>query len=112
MADNRSTLARFTTAAGQVGSILSQTDMDVLDRAQLKLIGTIKRLLADTRLDIRDWEMSDSREEMQRHGHEAVKRLEQSREAILLASQHDIFSAIDVAQISAQFDHFTSELRR
>jgi hypothetical protein len=108
----QSLLTRFTSAAGRIGVILSQRDVDLLDRMELKLVGTIKRLLADTRLDIRDWEMADSREEMQRHAHEAVQRLEQVREAILLASERDIFSAIDIAEISAQFDHFAAELRR
>lgn len=111
MADNRSTLGRFTTAAGHVGSILSRLDIDALDPTQVKVVGTIKRLLADTRLDIRDWEMAETREDMVRFGRDGLRRLEQSREAILLASQHDIFSPIDVAEILAQFDQFAAELR-
>jgi hypothetical protein len=111
MGDNRSLLTRFTTIAGQIGSILSRLDLDLMDRNELKLIGTIKRLLADTRLDIRDWEMSDSRAEMQKNAQEALKRLEQSREAILLASERNIFSAIDIAEFTAQFDHIAAELR-
>lgn len=91
--------------------ILSQRDVDYMDRTELKLVGTIKHLLADTRLDIRDWEMADSREEMQQNAREALKRLEQTREMILLASEKNIFSAVDVAEISAQFDTFAYELR-
>jgi hypothetical protein len=112
MTDNRSLLQRFTSAAGQVGAILSQVDLDMLDRSQIKLIGTIKHLLADARLDIRDWEMSDSREEMQRNAHEAVKRIDQARASILLASEHDLFTAINVADITSQFDYIESELRK
>lgn len=103
---------QFTSVAGHAGSILTRLDIDLLDHTQLKLVGTIKRLLADTRLDIRDWEMADSREEMQKHAREALKRLEQVRQSILLASQHDIFSAIDIAELSAHFDHIASELRK
>jgi hypothetical protein len=103
---------RFTTVVGQVGSILNRLDLDTMDRRDITLTGAIKRLLADTRLDIRDWEMADSRAEMQRHASEAVKRLEQSREAILLASEHNLFSPVDIAEISAQFDHFAYELRK
>ncbi|MDB5181620.1 MAG: hypothetical protein JWP13_383 [Candidatus Saccharibacteria bacterium] len=109
---NQSLLTRFTTMAGRVGVILSALDLDLLDRPQLRLVGTIKRLLADTRLDIRDWEMSDSRAEMQKNAAEALGRLDQVRASILLASEHDIFSTIDVAEISAQFDMFESELRK
>lgn len=111
MEQNRTLLARFTTVIGRVGTILNTTDMDSLDRTQLKLVGTIKRLLADTRLDIRDFEMSDSRAEMRQNGQEAIKRLEQVRASILLASEHDIFSSIDVSEISAEFDRFEIELK-
>lgn len=112
MQSNQSLLTRFTAVAGQIGSILSNVDLDVSDRAQIKLVGTIKRLVADARLDIRDFEMAETREEMLHFAHEAIKRLEQTREAILLASQHNIFSAIEVGEISAQLDLFASELRR
>jgi hypothetical protein len=111
MVDNGSLLARFTRVVGQVGTILSNVDIDVTDRAQLKLVGTIKHLMADTRLDIRDWEMAETREEMLRYGADAFKRMEQAREAILLASQNNIFSPIEVAEISAQFDRFAVELK-
>jgi hypothetical protein len=111
MEDKRSLLARFTSVAGRIGSILNATDMYLLDRQQLKLTGTIKHLLQDARLDIRDWEMADTREEMQRHGRDALERLEQARASILLASEHNLFSAIDVAEITAQFEHFAAELK-
>jgi hypothetical protein len=112
MTEQRSLLQRFTTVAGQAGSILNALDIDMLDSGQLKLVGTIKRLLADTRLDIRDWEMSESREEMQENAQEALKRLEQARASILLASEHGMFSAIDIAELTALFDHIAAELRR
>lgn len=112
MEDSGSLLRQFTMAAGQVGSILSRLDIDMLDRAQIKLVGTIKRLLQDVRLDIRDWEVADSREEMQIHAKEALQRLEQAHETILLASEHNIFSAIDIADITARFDRIAAGLRR
>lgn len=112
MDGSHSLLAQFTKVAGLAGSILNRLDIDLLDHTQLKLVGTIKRLLADTRLDIRDWEMADSRSEMRRHSREALKRLEQVRQSILLASQHDIFSSMEIAELSAYFDHIASELRQ
>jgi hypothetical protein len=112
MVEGTSLLARFTSVIGRVGAILNQRDVDIMDRAELKLVGSLKHMLADTRLDIRDWEMADSREEMQRSAREALHRLEQVRELILQASQKNIFSAVDVAEISAQFDRFAVELRR
>jgi hypothetical protein len=112
MENGQSLLVRFTSVVGRIGSILNGVDIDALDRSQLKLVGTIKRLLADARLDIRDWEMSDSRAEMQKNAREAINRIDQSRASILLASEHDLFSAIDIAEITAQFDVFEAELRR
>jgi hypothetical protein len=108
----QSLLQHFTRVAGQVGAILVQIDLDVADRAQIKLVGTIKHLLQDTRLDIRDWEMADSRADMQRNAREALKRIEQVRSSILLASEHNIFSAIDIAEFSAQFDLVASRLQQ
>lgn len=110
--EDSSILQQFTKIAGHAGSILNRLDIDLLDHMQLKLVGTIKRLLADTRLDIRDWEMADSREEMQKHAREALKRLEQVRHSILLASEHNIFSPIEIAELSAHFDHIASGLRK
>jgi len=106
----QSLLTRFTKVAGQVGSILSRVDLELYGSGEVKLIGTIKHLLQDARLDIRDWELADSRVEMQKYARDALKRLEQVRASILLASEHDIFTAIEVADISAQFDRAAAEL--
>lgn len=111
MAHNQSLLQRFTAIAGQVGSILNKADPDLLDKSELRLVGSIKHLMADARLDIRDWEMADSRVEMDRGAKEALKRLEQARASILLASEHNLFSAIDIAEITAQFDSVVAELK-
>jgi len=110
MEQKGSLLTRFTSVAGRVGSILTQLDLDELSSTDLRIVGTIKHLLADTRLDIRDWEMSDSRAELEQNAEQALKRLKQVRASMLLASEHDLFSAIDIANISAYFDHFEIEL--
>lgn len=112
MAESGSLLSRFTGVAGQIGTVLGQSGLDALDRSQIKLVGTIKRLAADARLDIRDWEMADSQGEMQRYGREALKRIDQLRASILLASEQDLFSAIHVADITSRLDAFESELRQ
>lgn len=111
MGDDRSLLARFTTVAGRVGTILVQQDTDLLDRADLKLVGTIKQLLADARLDIRDYEMAETRADMRDAAIEALSRIDQARDAILLASERGMFSAIDIAELMAHFDHIASEMR-
>lgn len=108
----QSLLTHFTKVAGQVGAILTHIDLDTSDRPQMKLVGTIKHLLQDVRLDIRDWELADSRAEMQHLAKEGLKRLEQLHQALLLASEHDMFTAIEVADIAAQFDHAAARLQQ
>jgi DNA-binding FrmR family transcriptional regulator len=112
MTESRSLLTRFTRVAGQVGSILSRVDLDLYGPAEVKLIGTIKHLLQDARLDIRDWELADSRAEMQKYARDGLKRIEQVRASILMASERDIFTAVEVAEISAQLDFAANELRQ
>ncbi len=112
MQDSQSLLKQFTSIVGQIGAILNRLDLYLLDRTSLKLVGTIKHLLADTRLDIRDWEMSDSRIDMQKNAQQALERLEQARASILAASEQNFFSAIEIAEISAQFDVVVRELRK
>jgi hypothetical protein len=112
MEENQSLLKQFTTIVGQIGSILNRFDQDTLDRPALRLVGTIKHLLADTRLDIRDWEMSDSRAEMQQNARQAIERLEQARTGILMASEQNIFTAIEIAEVSARFDVIVRELKK
>lgn len=112
MPDDQSLLKQFTGIVGQVGSILNRLDIAVLDRPTLKLVGTIKHLLADARLDIRDWEMSDSRAELRDNAKQALERLEQARASILLASEQNIFTSIEIAELSAQLDVILRELKK
>lgn len=111
MAGSISTLQRFTTLISYAGNILNALDTDTLDRSDQKIITALKLLMADARLDIRDYEMADSRAEMIKYSKSATKRLEQTREMILLASEHNIFGAIDVAQLTAELEQIAAEVR-
>lgn len=111
MAGSVSALQRFTTLISYAGNILNALDQDTLDRSQQRTIAALKRLMADARLDIRDYEMADSREEMTRHSKAATRRLEQTREMILLASEGNIFGAVDVAQLTAELEQIAAEVR-
>jgi hypothetical protein len=86
-------------------------DVDMLERSEQRIVKQIKGLLADGRLDIRDYELSETRDEQLRHAAIARERLEQLRLNVLAASEHNLFSAVDVAQISAQVDEIVSNLR-
>ncbi|MFA5004254.1 MAG: hypothetical protein WC498_03210 [Candidatus Saccharimonadales bacterium] len=94
----------------QVGTTLRAVDVDSLEADGRRVVLNIKRLMVDTRLDIRDYELSETREEQLKYAHEGKKRLEQFRRSILTASEYNIFSAIDVAQLTAELDQIREDL--
>jgi hypothetical protein len=94
----------------QINSILSAIDVDAAPAKERELIALLKRQIVDVRLDIRDFDYSETRAEQLRHGKQARNRLEQLQKTILTASEHGIFSAIDVAHVSAGAQHISSQL--
>ena len=64
-------------------------------------IKLLKRDMADARLDVRDYELADTRDEQRKLAGEAKARLKTVEQGILAASQYNIFSAVEVAQLSA-----------
>ncbi len=109
MADSALTLVSRLNM--QLSGIVTALDIDIIGRETAKILAKIKQLSPEVRLDVRDWEMADSRIEMEQNAKAAVKRLEELRLNILKASEHGIFSAIDVIHLSAQIDAITEELR-
>lgn len=79
-----------------------------LVQQELKLL---KRDLTDARLDIRDYELAETKAEQRQLGLDASKRLMGVQQGILAASQYNIFSAIEVAQLSAQIAQLQEQLQ-
>lgn len=71
----------------------------------------LKRDLTDARLDIRDYEFAETKAEQQQPGSDARKRLASVEQRILAVSQHDIFSAVEVAKLSAQIAQLQDQLQ-
>jgi len=90
--------------------ILAAVDVTALDVKAAKLVAEIKQQVVDARLDIRDWEMSETRQEQLQNERIASKRLEDLRRDILAASEYNIFSAVDVAQLTARIDSIAEQL--
>ena len=105
-----SALVLTTRLMNQLNSKLAALDIDLVGKETAKALTAIRRLAADARLDVRDFEMADSRAEMQENGLTATKRLEELRKQILKASEHGIFGAVDVAVLSAEIDAIIAEL--
>ena len=70
----------------------------------------LKRDVANARLDIRDYELAETKIEQVRLGSDATKRLEAVRHGILAVSQNNVFGAVEVAQLSAQIESLIERL--
>ena len=76
-----------------------------------RVVASLKSELTDARLDIRDYELSETREEQLGKVRDAKRRLELIRKGILAASEYNIFTAIDVAQLTAQLEQISENVR-
>jgi hypothetical protein len=70
----------------------------------------LKRAMAEVRLDIRDYEFASTRAEQLVLAAVANQRIAGVREGMLVLSQDGIFSAIDIAHMSAIIDQITEQL--
>jgi multidrug efflux pump subunit AcrA (membrane-fusion protein) len=86
-------------------------DLDLLSHEERFIISELKRLAADARLDVRDYEYAQTRAEQLGALHEAKQRLEQLNEQLLTASGRNLFSAVDTAQFSALIQVIISQLQ-
>lgn len=91
-------------------SLLSALDDSALEREARVAVASLKRLAVDVRLNVRDYELSESRQEQQVNRGIAVRDLETLREGVLAASEYNIFSAVDVAQLTAHLDSVIESL--
>ena len=94
-------ITRIIAAARAAGLFEGQAQQDT------KLL---KRDLTDARLDIRDYELAETKAEQLQLGKDARQRLASVQQGILAASQYNVFSAIEVAQLSAQIAQLQEQL--
>ena len=102
--------ALCTQLEGQLKRLLAGQDVTALPTDIRKVTASIKRTMADARLDVRDYEYAETRAEQKEHAEAGIKRLEQVRQAVLAASEYNVFSAIDVAQTTAIIEQITKHL--
>jgi hypothetical protein len=99
-----------TQLASELKGRLSAIDVYQLPAPERKIVTDLQHNLADARLDTRDYELSETRDEQLDNAKVAKKRLTKVRKDILAASEYNIFSSIDVAQLTATIDHITERL--
>lgn len=111
MVENDSPFLAMKSLETQLSGVLSGFDILELPKAEQKIIAMLRRDATDARLDLRDYELSETRDEQLGKAQEAKKRLERIRKGILAASEYNVFSAPEVAQLSAKLEQIIENVR-
>lgn len=94
----------------QINGIMSSFDVTDLPAKQRELVAQLKHQLVDVRLDARDYEYAQTRAEQSQAAVAGRKRLAELHKGVLKASEHNMFGAVDTAQISARIEQLMSEM--
>lgn len=91
-----------------IKGLLRTLDTDMLDKDERKLMSSLKRLAIDARLDIRDYELSETRPEQVENAVKAKNIVFKLQAAILATG--NVFGPADVAHLSAQLEQINGKL--
>ena len=106
--NNRSPFLAMQQVERQLKDLVRQIDVDSLNVPDKKALASIRQMALDAKLDIRDYELSETREEQIKKAHEARKRITELV-AVIVATGYS-FGPADVAQLSAQLDQIKGRL--
>jgi hypothetical protein len=105
MADQSPFLA-MQRAETQIKALLRTVDTDLLAPDEKKAMASLRRFAHEARLDIRDYELSETRAEQVGKAAAAQKRLNKLKTTLLAVSQ--AFGPADIAQLDAQLEEIKS----
>ena len=105
---NTSPFLAMQRVEGELKRLVRQIDPDSLELDEKKALGQLRRLSLDTRLDIRDYELSETRLEQISKAVDAKNCLAKLEAAMLSASM--VFGPADIAQLSAQLEQINGWL--
>lgn len=106
--ENTSPFLSMQRTEAQLKALLRSLDPDTLEPVEKKAVASLRRSAVDTRLDVRDYELSETREEQLKCAAAAKKRLARLRATILAAGA--AFGPADVAQLTAQLEQIESRI--
>jgi hypothetical protein len=95
----------------QVNMILRKTDWTELSEKGRKAVEELRQDLSDAKTYSTDYELSEMRDEQLDNAKKAKKWLEKSRQAILRASEFNVFGPIDTAHLTAQIEQAQADLK-
>jgi hypothetical protein len=107
--ENRSPFLAMQRVEGHIKSLLRTIDVDSLNISERKSLTGLRRLAIDARLDIRDYELSETRDEQLKCAVAAKNRLGKLRAAILAVGS--AFGPADVAQLTAELEQIEDRIR-
>lgn len=91
--------------------VLRQTNLNEVSEKGRKAVAELRQNLSDAKIYALDYELSETRDEQLGNAKKSKSFLSKARQCILKASEHDVFSAIDVAHLSAQIDQLAGDLK-
>jgi len=89
-------------AETQIKTLLRGVDTDLLSPDERKAMASLRRLAADARLDIRDYELSETREEQLGKARDAHRVLTKLKATLIAVSA--AFGPADIAHLDAQLE--------
>jgi hypothetical protein len=102
---------RVKRLEADVRQILRKTNEAKLDRKYRNALTELRQNLVDIRIYTNAYEFSEERPEQLENAKMSKEYLQKARQHILKASEANIFSAIDVAHLSAQIDQTIGDLK-
>jgi hypothetical protein len=102
---------RVKRLEADVRRILRKTDETKLERKYRNALTELRQNLVDIRIYTNAYEFSEERPEQIENAKAATDYLDQARQHILKTSEVNIFTAIDVAHLSAQIDQLIGDLK-
>jgi hypothetical protein len=109
--EDKSPSALTKDLEGQVRLILRPVDTFKLSRQLRDQLIELKQTLSQARVYAVDYELSETREEQLSNAVGAQELLAKARANILSASEFDLFSAPDVAHLTAVVDQVIAKLK-
>jgi hypothetical protein len=106
--ENQSPFLAMGRAETYIKTLLRGLDTDLLTPDEKKAMASLRRLSHEARLDIRDYELSETRQEQLDKADEARKRLNKLKSTLIAVST--AFGPADIAQLDAQLEHIKSKV--
>jgi hypothetical protein len=95
----------------QIRQLLANINPQTMGSKTRKVLADLGQVLIDSRIYARDYELSETRQEQFDNADRGKHYLEKARKDILIASEEDVFGAIDVAYMTAVIDQVISKLK-